>query len=555
MNYLVTALRENPELAVFLTLALGFALGSVKFGSFKLGNVVGTLLAGVLIGQLDIQVSGTVKVVFFDLFLFATGYKVGPQFIRGMGRSALPQVAVTVVLCVTSLLVTLIAAKALGYDTGTAAGLLAGAFTESTVIGTAGDAIARLGLPQAAVEQLRNNIAVAYAVTYLVGTTGAVWFLSSIAPRLLRVDLAAEARKLGEHAGGAGDGHVASAYREWDVRSYRLADPWAGRQVSELEQSFAPDRVFVQKIRRAEQLLDVEPATVLAVGDALAISARRRVVAGGVAIGSEIEDRELLDYPVASLDVVLTNSALVDRTLDDVAQLHGRGVALVRLVRSGEEIPFAAATTLNRGDLLRIIGPSRDVERAGKALGYIERPTATTDVVFVGLGIVLGGLFGLLSFNIAGLPISLTSSGGALIMGLVFGWLRSVYPTFGRIPEPALWVFDTIGLAVFIGIVGINAAPSFVDGLRRTGVSLVFVGFLAAILPHLMALLFGRFVLKMNPVILFGACAGAGTSTAALRAIQDEARSRIPVLGYTVPYALGNILLTAWGPVIVLLTR
>ena len=556
MEYVLTALRENPELAVFLTLAFGFALGSVPFGSFKLGNVVGTLLAGVVIGQLDIQVSGTVKVVFFDLFLFATGYKVGPQFIRGMGRSALPQVAVTVVLCVTSLLVTVIAAKALGYDTGTAAGLLAGAFTESTVIGTAGDAIARLGLPQATTDQLRNNIAVAYAVTYLVGTTGAVWFLSSLAPRLLRVDLAAEARKLGEHAADdARDGRGSSAYREWDVRSYRLAEPWVGRPVSELEQSFAPDRVFVQRIRRAEQLLDVEPSTVLVAGDALAVGARRRVVAGGVPIGTEIEDRALLDFPVASLDVVLTNSALVDRTLEDVAQQHGRGVALVRLVRGGEEIPFAASTILNRGDLLRVTGPSQDVERAGKALGYIERPSATTDVVFVGLGIVLGGLFGLLSFNIAGLPISLTSSGGALIMGLVFGWLRSVYPTFGRIPEPALWVFDTIGLAVFIGIVGINAAPGFVDGLRRTGVSLVIVGFLAAILPHLTALLFGRFVLKMNPVTLFGACAGAGTSTAALRAIQDEARSKIPVLGYTVPYALGNILLTAWGPVIVLLTR
>jgi putative transport protein len=556
MQFLVTALRQNPELAVFLTLALGFALGSVTFGSFKLGNVVGTLLAGVLIGQLDIQVSGTVKVVFFDLFLFATGYKVGPQFIRGLGRSALPQVGVTVVLCVTSLLVALGAAKALGYDTGTAAGLLAGAFTESTVIGTAGDAIARLGLPQATVEQLRNNIAVAYAVTYLVGTTGAVWFLSSLAPRLLRVDLAAEARKLDEQPqSDAQDSDGNSAYREWDVRSYRLADAWAGRRVSELEESFAPDRVFVQKIRRAEQLLDVEPATVLAGGDAIAVGARRRVVAGGVPIGTEIEDRALLDFPVAALDVVLTNSALVDRTLDAVAQLHGRGVALVRLVRGGEEIPFTASTTLNRGDLLRLTGPSQDVERAGKALGYIERPTATTDVVFVGLGILLGGLLGLLSLNIAGLPLSLTSSGGALIMGLVFGWLRSVYPTFGRIPEPALWVFDTIGLAVFIGIVGINAAPGFVDGLRRTGVSLVIVGFVAAILPHLTALLFGRYVLKMNPVILFGACAGAGTSTAALRAIQDEARSKIPVLGYTVPYALGNILLTAWGPVIVLLTR
>ena len=556
MEYVLTALRQNPELAVFLTLALGFAFGSVRMGSFKLGNVVGTLLAGVLIGQLDIQVPGTVKVVFFDLFLFATGYKVGPQFIRGLGRSALPQVAVTVVLCVTSLLVTFVAAKTLGYDTGTAAGLLAGAFTESTVIGTAGDAITRLGLPQDTTAALLNNIAVAYAVTYLVGTTGAVWFLSSLAPRLLHVDLAAEARKLSEHAASRdGDGHLDSAYREWDVRSYRLADPWAGRQVSELEQSFAPDRVFVQKIRRAEQLIDVEPATVLAAGDALAVGARRRVVAGGVSIGTEIEDRALLDFPVASLDVVLTNGALVDRTLEEVAQQHGRGVALARLVRGGEEIPFAASTTLNRGDLLRSTGPSEDVERAGQALGYIERPSATTDVIFVGLGIVLGGLVGLLSLNVGGLPISLTSSGGALIMGLVFGWLRSVYPTFGRIPEPALWVFDTIGLAVFIGIVGITAAPSFVDGLRRTGVSLVIVGVVAAIVPHLTALLFGRFVLKMNPVILFGACAGAGTSTAALRAIQDEARSKVPVLGYTVPYALGNILLTAWGPVIVLLTR
>ena len=556
MDYFVAALQKNPELAIFLALALGFALGRLRIGSFRLGNVVGTLLAGVLIGQLNVQVPATVKVVFFDLFLFATGYKVGPQFIRGLGRSALPQVAVTVVLCVTSLLVAVVAANALGYDSGTAAGLLAGAFTESTVIGTAGDAITRLGLPQATTATLLNNIAIAYAVTYLVGTTGAVWFLSSLAPRILRVDLEAESRKLEEHAsdGSRADG-IAVGYREWDIRAYGLADAWAGRSVAELEQAFAPERAFVLRIRRREEMLDAEPATVLSAGDAVALGARRRVVAGGVAVGVEIEDRALLEFPVETTDVVLTNGTLVDRTLADVAREHGRGVALVRLVRGGEEIPFAASTPLHRGDLLRIAGTSQDVERAGRALGYIERSAATTDVVFVGLGIVLGGLVGLLSVNIGGLPISLTASGGALIMGLVFGWLRSVYPTFGRIPEPALWVFDTIGLAVFIAAVGLTAAPGFIDGLRRTGVSLVAVGFAAAILPHLTALLFGRFVLKMNPVILFGTCAGAGTSTAALRAIQDEARSKVPVLGYTVPYALGNILLTAWGPVIVLLTQ
>jgi putative transport protein len=255
------------------------------------------------------------------------------------------------------------------------------------------------------------------------------------------------------------------------------------------------------------------------------------------------------------MDVVLTNKRLADQSLAQLAAAHGRGVALSKLVRGGEEIPFTGTTIVNRGDLLRLAGAKADVERAGAALGYIERASSETDVVFLGLGIVVGGFVGLMSVTIGGLPLSLTASGGALIMGLVFGWLRSVRPTFGRIPEPALWVFDTIGLAVFIGVVGLSAGPSFVAGLRQTGLSLLLVGFLVAMTPHVAALLFGRYVLRMNPVILFGACAGAGTVTAALRSIQDEAQSKLPVLGYTVPYAVGNILLTAWGPVIVMLTR
>jgi putative transport protein len=556
MPYVVTALRSHPELAIFLTLAAGFALGHVRIGSFRVGSVLGTLLAGVLIGQLDIKVPSIIKDVFFDLFLFATGYKVGPQFIRGLGKSALPQVALTVVLCVTSLVAAVLATKLLGYDVGTAAGMLAGAFTESTVIGTAGDAIGRLGLAPGETEQLRNNIAVAYAVTYLVGTTAVVWFLSSGAPRLLGLDLKAESQKLErEFAGGLRDGDGLSSYREWDVRAYRVSDHWTGRRVEELEQSFAPERVFVERIRRGEQLMDGEPGNELHAGDTVAVTARRRVVAGATAIGTEIEDRALLEFPVAALDVVVTRKAVVDRSLASLAQEYGRGVALLKLERGGEQLPFAPSMTLNRGDVLRLAGAAPAVERAGRALGYIERPTESTDVVFVGLGIVVGGLIGLLSVKIGGLPITLTSSGGALIMGLVFGWLRSVYPTFGRIPEPALWVFDTIGLAVFIGVVGLGAGPGFVDGLRRTGVTLAVAGLVVALAAHLIAVLFGRFVLKMNPVVLLGACAGAGTSTAALRSIQDEAQSKLPVLGYTVPYALGNILLTAWGPVIVLLTQ
>jgi putative transport protein len=555
---LVTSLRQNPELAVFLTLALGFLLGRIRLGTFKLGNVVGTLLAGVVIGQLDIEIHPLVKVVFFDLFLFATGYKVGPQFFRGLKKNALPQVALTVVLCVTSLVATVGAAKMLGYDSGTAAGLMAGAFTESTIIGTAGDTITRLNVPDAEKNRLLNNIPVAYAVSYLVGTSFIVWFLSSLAPRMLGVNLKAESQKLENEisAKPSEQSGSRSGYQEWDIRAYRLADAFAGCRISDLEKSFVLERVFVERIRRDSKLVDATPDTVLHAGDLMAVVARRRVFLGkGFAIGVEVEDRELLDFPVTTADVVVTNRAVVDQTLPTIAEQYGRGVTLQKLIRGAEEIPFTSETTLQRGDLLRVVGATQHVERAGKILGYIERPSSETDVVFVGLGIFVGGLIGLLSVKVGNVPLSLTASGGSLIMGLVFGWLRSVRPTFGRIPEPALWVFDTVGLAVFIAVVGLNAGPSFVAGLRITGPSLILVGLLVAVIPHVTALLFGRYVLNLNPLILLGACAGAGTVTAALRAIQDEAGSKLPALGYTVPYAIGNILLTAWGPVIVMFTR
>ena len=557
MSYILDSLRNHPELAIFLTLAAGFVIGRIRIGSFKLGNVVGTLLAGVLIGQLDIKVDATVKSVFFSLFLFATGYKVGPQFFRGLRKSALPQVILTVVFCVTSLVTTIVAARIMGYDSGTAAGLMAGAFTESTVIGTASDTIDRLDLPEAEKTRLKNNIPVAYAVSYLVGTGFIVWFLSVMAPRLLRINLKEESKKLAAltHEGG-GEEPAQMAYKEWSIRAYRLAEVPSRQTVADLEGHASRERVFVERIRRGDELIDATPETLLKSRDVVAIAARRRVLVGGtLPLGPEVEDPALLAFPMTTLDIVVTNRDVVEQPLAVVAARHGRGVALAKLIRGGEEIPFAPDTIINRGDLLRIGGATRDVERVGKALGYIERPSSESDIVFLSLGIVVGGLVGLVSIDVAGVPLTLTTSGGALIMGLVFGWLRSVHPTFGRIPEPALWIFDTVGLAVFIGIVGLTAGPTFVTGLRTTGPSLLVVGFIVAVLPHTIALVVGSRILKMNPVILCGACAGAGTVTAALRAIQDEAGSKLPVLGYTVPYAIGNILLTAWGPVIVVLTQ
>jgi putative transport protein len=556
VDFFVHALRNNPELAVFLTLAIGFLVGRLKFGGFSLGIVVATLLAGVLIGQLDIKVPAIVKIIFFDLFLFTTGYKVGPQFFRGLKRDAVPQVALTVVLCVACLLTAFGFAKFLGYDAGTAAGLLAGAFSESTVIGTAGEAIQRLAISDVDRAAWLNNIPVAYAVTYLIGTASLVWFLPTIGPKLMRINLREEGARMQKESAGAAELGlgVVSGARYFDVRAYQVTNPQlVNKTVAELEALPQAARVFIVRIRHSGEIVEATPASVIHRDDVVAVIARQEVhVERGSRIGPEVDDRALLDIPVESLDVVITNRSSIGKSLAELARVESaRGVFLRGITRAGQELPISSMTRIDRADVLRLIGPRPEVDRVAGELGYADRPTTATDMIFVGTGIVLGGLVGLLSVTVAGIPLTLTASGGALIMGLVFGWLRSMYPFFGRIPEPAIWIFDTVGLCTFIGVVGLNAGPSFVSGLQKTGLSLVVVGFISALLPHTIGILFGRYILKMNPLIVLGACAGAGTITAALRAVQDEARSSVPALGYTVPYAIGNILLTAWGPVIV----
>jgi putative transport protein len=557
LNYLTQALREHQELAVFLTLAIGFFIGRLKIGTFSLGTAVGTLLAGVAIGQLNIQVPAVVKYVFFDLFLFTTGYKVGPQFFRALKKDALPQLAITLVLCVTCLLAAYTAAKLLGYDLGTAAGMLAGAFTESTVIGTASDAIGRLAtISDAEKTRLVNNIPVAYAVTYLIGTAFIVWFLPNVGPKLMRVNLKEEARKLRAKiaASDAGEAETPSAYQALAVRAYQVTNPnLINRSVAELEARPKQARVFIARIRRDGRIIEPNPDTVVRESDVVAVLTRSELLtARGAEIGAEVDDKELLDFPIEFLDVVITNKSLVGKSILDLAAMEfAQGVFLKKLTRVGEPMPLSPATRIERGDVMTLVGAMRDVERAAKNLGYADRQTVMTDMIFVGLGIVLGGLVGLLTITIGGLPLTLTASGGALIMGLIFGWLRAVHPTFGRIPGSAMWIFDTVGLTVFMACVGLAAGPSFFSGLQKSGISLVFVGLVIAVLPHTVSILFGRYVLKMNPVIVLGACSGAGTITAALRAIQEEAQSDLPALGYTVPYAIGNIVLTSWGPVLV----
>lgn len=560
MVALADILRRYPELALFLTLGLGYLLGRAKLGRVPLGAVTGTLITGLLVGQLNIALSADVRSIFFLMFIFAVGYGAGPQFFRGLKRDGLSQVAFAVVICLACLLSAFFAALVLRLDPGSAAGLLSGACTTSAVIGVGTDSINQLGIPAAQKAAFIGHIPVAFAVTYIFGTAGSAWFLASLGPKLLRVDLPAECRRLEEQMGaGQPEPGVTSAYTRLSVRAYEVTAPGlANSTIATLETDHASKRVYVERIRHHGKVEEATPETVIREGDVLALmSTRTALLEMENIVGLEVDDKELIDFPAASLDVVVTNKAVLGPTLQELAEAesgrHGRGVFVRKLMRGGAEMPVTPRTKLDRGDVLTLAGAKRDVERAAKLLGYADRPTDATDMVFVGVGILLGGLVGAVSFKIGRVPLSLSTSGGALLMGLVFGWLRSVHPTFGRIPAPALWVMENVGCTAFIAAVGISAGPSFVAGVKTLGLVLLFAGVWVTLMPLVVGLFVGKYFFKMHPALILGACAGARTTTAALTAIQDVAHSRIPALGYTIAYAVGNTLLIVWGVVIVML--
>ena len=559
-QWVTHTLRSNPEIAIFLALAFGFWIGRFRYKSFTLGNVTGVLLAGVLIGQVEIKISDNVKAVFFLMFLFAVGYDVGPQFFRGLKKDGLPQVLFAIVLCVACLGCAFIAAKLAGYNTGQAAGLLSGACTISAVLGVATDSINQLSISADQKQSLIAAMPVAYAVSYLYGTAGSAWFLASIGPKILRVDIAKECEDYESKMEGARDETVLTGYFKRVIRAFEVpaASAFAGKTIAQVEGSFNPSRIWVESIRHRNEIVEPDESIVIQPGDVIAVAgAREAFLERATDLGREVDDRGVLEFPISVLDVVVTSKQIAGQTLKELVESDvgktGRGVFLRKLIRGGQEMPFHANTVIDRGDVLRIVGPKRDVERAAAHLGYADRITEKTDVVFMGFGIVIGALLGSLVIHLGSVPISLSTSGGALIAGLICGWLRAVHPTFGRIPRPALWIFNNLGLTLFIAVVGITTGPSFVKGLKDAGISLFLWGVFVTTMPFVIGLLVGKYIFKMHPGILLGACAGARTTTAALGAIQEEAKSKVPALGYTVTYAVGNILLITWGVVIVLL--
>ena len=562
MQWLAQSLHKYPELPVFLVVGLGYWVGAFKVKGFGLGPVTGSLIVGLVAGYfIDIPVSSTAKSLLFLMFLFGIGYSVGPRFFATMRGDGLRWASLGVTVTVTGLLISWAVAKVLKLDPGLAAGLLSGALTQSATIGTASEAIRALPIAVAEQDRLIAHVAVADALCYVFGALGVIVFVSQVAPRLLGIDLEAEASKVEDELGiDRAKAGVASGWRPFEMRAYRL-DPGVaaiGKTVASTESSVPDARLFIERIRRGAALISPTPQTVLEAGDVVVASGRREVLVEtlGKSAAREVEDRELLDIPVASYDIFVTGRNAVGRTLGDIVQTMGevRGVFLREIVRAGTKVPVGPGTVVERGDVLRVTGPEPAVVRAEKVLGRTVFPTETTDFVALGIAICVGALLGVLVvLPVGSMRIAVGTSVGTLLAGLVVGHLHSIRPLFGRIPDGAVSFMTSIGLASFVAMVGIGAGPHFMSALREAGVGLFFGGVVVTLVPLVVGLYFGRYVLKLNPVLLLGGLAGAQTMTAAMAAVQERSGSPVAVLGYSGTVAFGHILLTTWGTVIVYL--
>lgn len=554
IEYILDIFRNNPVIPIFLTIGLGFRIGQLRYRSFSLGPVAATLIVGVIIGQIGIEISQTVRAVFFMLFLFTIGYSVGPQFFRSLRGRGLRQVLFAVVEACVCAGTVIVASKIIGYDTGTACGLFAGSQTASASLGVTTDTIRAMLLPDEQKNEIANMIPACYAVTYIFGTIGSAWILSNIGPLLLggikkvkEETLAIE--KSMDDGEFEPDPSFIDANRPVTFRAYRtdseiFSEP---RSVQYIEYLFAQKgiRIFVERLRLNGKIVDPKPNLIVRKGDAVVLSGRREMIVDNAdIIGTEVADHELLSFGAENLPVTVSKKGAAGMTFDTLRrQTFMNGVIIKSMTRNGVSLPALSKTEIQRGDVLTLVGLPRKVAIATDHIGYADRQTESTDMSFLGIGIAVGCFIGALSFFVDGIPVSLSTSGGALFSGLFFGWLRSRKPTCGHIPSSVAWLFDKLGLNMFIAVIGLTSGQSFINGISQIGLSLFIVGIVCTFIPLVIMTLLGRKVFKFSAAETLGCVAGSRCGVASIGAVEDALGSNLPAIGYTVTYAVANFVL------------
>lgn len=560
MQWLQFVFEQAPEIALFLSLAGGYALGKIHFGKFQLGGVAGSLLVAVVISQVGVHIDNGVKAVLFALFIYAVGFESGPQFFRSLGRQSLREIAMAAVLAISGLVTVVVLARMFGLDKGLAAGIAAGGLTQSAIIGTASSAISKLGLAADEVQRLQANVAVGYAVTYIFGSFGAILVCVNLLPKFMgrtirddaikaEAELLAGIRLLGPNEQQAAPDLVGRIYR---------VDQAAGKTVSEIEAKTSIDNsITIERVKRANKIIGVAPDLKLEANDIVLIVGRRTgVVTMGGEVGAELQSSDGMDVIVAIRDVTITAPAFVGKSVADIKQHMTadlrHGIYVIGVKRADKPLPLKPDTVIAAGDVVTLYGTDQDLQRVSSAIGPVIVVSDKTDFVFHGLGIAVGLLIGLAVIRLGSIPLTLGSGGGALLSGLLFGWYRSRNMAIGNMPTAASTLLRDLGLAGFVAVVGLQSGLQAVQTIISSGLSIFLIGVVVTILPLIITMLFGRYVLKYDNVAVFaGALSGSRSANPAFGEILDKAGNSIPTTPFAITYALANVFLTLLGPLVV----
>lgn len=556
LNSLHTLFLSVPLLALFLTITLGYLVGKIKLGRFVVGGIAGTLIIGVLIGQIGIQLPEGIGSIFFALFIYAVGYQGGPQFFQSLNKDTILQLLSAIITCVLGLLCVLFFAYYFHLDRGTAAGLAAGGLTQSAMIGTANDAIGKLAISADIVHQLKSNVAVGYAVCYIFGSLGPILLLAAIFPMFMGWDLRSEAIKLAKQSKSSESLEPGqfNAVKTIDTRIYLTTQDSVilNKKISNIIAQYSG--LSIDKIIRDGSEIDLQTDPNIQLQDILIITGQRyQLIKAANQLGSEIESSDKVSCIEEVKRVILTNKDFENITISNWYKSNKHnGTFITGVYRMGELLSPSADLVLKRGDEIILLGKANSLDKISHAFGKALASLDMTDFIFFGLGMSLGIGIGLISFKIFSIKITLGAGVGCLFSGLLFGYLRATHHRYAQLPTGASNYLRDFGLAVFVAVTGIEAGPQAINTIKQYGLELFALGVGVTIIPQIISFFISYYLLRIkNPIILLSTIAGGRSANPAFAALLEKSGNATPVVPFTASYAIANILLTLWGPIII----
>ncbi|MCA3280897.1 MAG: transporter [Roseomonas sp.] len=551
-------LATSPYILLFVTVGLAVWLGRQSVAGYGLGMVASAIIVGCGLsvwasayGE-KLALDNFTKLLFYYLFMYGVGLRVGPSFVNSLGGDGIKFSALAVISCLIGLSIVVLGVHFLDLPPGAAGGILAGSQTMSAAIGSAEQAVlaGAVKLPDGTTAgDATAMIALSYGITYIWGTIGII-LITKYLPKWLCIDAREAARAYEkEHGVSSGDAPALSGWTAGGLRAYRLENAaWVGRNMADMLRE-NPEYRFVNIVRDGAALGAKEDLP-LKLGDIIALGgALPRLTEKMGLIGPEVADRIALDLPLDKAEILVTNRDTLKKTREEWRALPGANeIQVLSIERSGVPIPLGTNTTLQRMDIITVVGLKSAVEKIGEAFGRIVRPSAATDLLTLSLGMILGFLIGAIEFPAFGSKVGLGNAGGLLVSGVIVSSLSSRLRFFGNTPAAARNVLEDLGLVVFVAIVGINAGNSLLAQLTGMLALKIFVlGFIACSLPPIIVWMVGLYVFKFNPAILMGGVAGARSHSGPCREAAVEIQSNVPWIGFPVAYAVSGVLLTVFG--------